>query len=212
MPVDFNMMDPQAMALQLRKPDGAIGEEFGKVMAQYNVEPIAKAIEALELKPNDHVLEIGFGPGEGIAEAVRLTPSGFVAGIDHSDAMLKMAEQRNHKAVMQEHVELTIGSADELPYEDESFNKIFSVNVFHFWPNPSIELSEQMRVLKPGGRVVHFVVHPSSWFKGLDTTDVFIAREPQEIEKIFTAAGLRNVKSRNFESEGWKSFLVLGEK
>src|SRR3989338_6828815 len=83
------------------------------------------------------MLEVGFGPGEAIAEAVRLTPQGFVAGIDFSETMLRMAEKRNHRAMMEEHVELTLGEAGKLPYEEESFDKVFAMNVFHFWQEPA---------------------------------------------------------------------------
>ncbi|TSC58804.1 MAG: methylase [Candidatus Peregrinibacteria bacterium Greene0416_19] len=204
--------DVNALARQLYKPEGVAGEEVGKMLAQRNADQNAFTFSCLQIEPADHVLEIGFGPGEGIAEAVRLTPQGYVAGIDHSDAMLKMAQERNHRAIMEEHVELTLGDAAALPYEDESFDKIFSVNVFHFWPEPLRELAECRRVLKTSGLIVFFLTHPSSWLPGMAGTDVFIAREPEEIEKLFARAGFRNVESRTAMFEDRKGFAVLGTK
>lgn len=208
--MDLSSLSIPALAKQLRKPEGDVGEEVGKVMAEFNGHALTFTFECLQLQPADRVLEIGFGPGEGIAEAVRLTPKGFVAGIDHSATMLTMAERRNHRAVMQEHVELTLGSASELPYADESFDKIFSVNVFHFWPDPTCELQECRRVLKPGGRIIFFVVHPSSWFKGLSETGVFIAREPEEMVKILELAGWSDVENRMVAFPDGKGFAVIG--
>src|SRR3989344_6745883 len=196
------------LALQLRTPQGAAGEEVGKVMAQFNAEAIAWTLEQLEVKPADRILEIGFGPGEAIAALVPLIPHGFIAGIDHSETMLTMAMERNADAIAKGHVALRLGKADALPYENNSFDKIFAVNVFHFWPDPSRELAECVRVLKPGGRVLFYITHPSSWLKGLQETGVFIAREPEDVEKIFRDVGLRNVTSKTllFKDEG-KGFV-----
>lgn len=210
--MDLSKVDIHELAPQLRKPEGEYGKNVGTVMAQYNGPAIAFTFECLQVQPADHILEIGFGPGEGIAEAVRLTPNGYVAGIDHSHAMFQMAGERNHRAIMQEHVELTVGTASELPYEDESFHKLFAINVFHFWADPSKELAECKRVLRPGGRLVFYLVHPSSWPKGLAETGIFTAREPQESEKLLRDAGFQNVESRIFTHPDGKGYVVLGMK
>ncbi len=210
--MDLSNVDMKALAEQLRKPEDDPGREVGKVMVQYNAEPYAFIFKCINVQPNDHVLEIGFGPGEGIAEAVRLTPDGYVAGIDHSQTMLTVAEERNHRAIMQEHVELTLGNAAQLPYQDESFDKVFAVNVFHFWPEPLRELTECKRVLKPNGLVAFFLTNPSSWPPGIADTGVFIAREPEEIATILKNAGFQNTETRPITSSEWKGFVVMGTK
>jgi len=172
----------------------------------------AFTVEALGIGPEDRVLEIGFGPGEALAECVRLTPGGFVAGIDRSAEMLRMAEDRNRRAVMQEHLELTLGDADALPYEDAGFDKVFAVNVLHFWQTPEQALAECLRVLKPGGLAAFSVTHPDSWPPGLAETGVLIAREPQEIQALLTRAGFSGVETRWLTQEGGTGFLVLGRK
>ncbi len=211
--MDLTNVDVGKLALQLRKPEGSVGTEVGAAMAQFNMGAIAFTIECLQVQPNDHILEIGFGPGEAIAEVVRLTPNGYVAGIDHSPVMLEMAKHRNNKAMMQEHVELTLGDATELPYEDESFDKVFAVNVFHFWPDPTRELAQCRRVLKPGGRIAFFLTHPTSWLPGIRETGIFTAREAEDIEKILQTAGFTNIETRTTKTEpDGKGFVVMGEK
>ncbi|MSR86659.1 methyltransferase domain-containing protein [Candidatus Peribacteria bacterium] len=211
--MDLTNIDINALAKQLRKPDGEIGNEVGAAMVQFNMSAIAFTIECLQIQPGDHILEIGFGPGEAIAEAARLTPDGYVAGIDHSSEMLKMAEKRNHQAVMQEHVELTLGDAQELPYADNSFDTVFAVNVFHFWSDPTRELAECRRVLKSGGRIAFYLTHPSSWLPGIRETGVFIAREVEDVEKILVSTGFKNMESRTTKTEpDGIGFLVMGQK
>lgn len=210
--MDLTNVDMNALALQLRKPEGEYGREVGKVMAGKNNEVISFTIECLGIDPTDHVLEIGFGPGEGIDQAVQLTPEGFVTGIDYSNDMLEMAKDRNHRALMEERAELFLGDARELPYEPETFDKLFAVNVFHFWPDPTQELAECHRVLKPHGRVAFFMAYPSAWLPGLRESGVFIAREPEDVEKLLTAAGFNNVQHRSFALQEFKGFTVIGEK
>lgn len=208
--MDLTNVDMTVLAPQLRKPQGEYGRQVGKVMAEKNAEVNAFTLQCLKVQPTDHILEIGFGPGEGIAQAVQLTAKGFVAGLDYSQDMLEMATERNHRALMQEHVELTLGEASELPYADESFDKIFAVNVFHFWIDPTSELSECRRVLKPGGKVAFFMAYPSSWLPGLKESGVFIAREPEQVEVALKEAGFRDTESHTCTVGEFRGFATLG--
>ncbi|OGJ57805.1 hypothetical protein A2881_05705 [Candidatus Peribacteria bacterium RIFCSPHIGHO2_01_FULL_55_13] len=210
--MDLSTSELQTLAQQLRKPEGAYGQEVGKKMVEFNTPVIAFTIECLHLQPRDHVLEIGFGPGEGIAEAAFLAPEGYIAGIDHSAEMLAMAEERNHRAIMHEQVELTLGEARALPYDDESFDAVFSVNVLHFWKEPSVELAECLRVLKPGGRIAMYLSHPSTWLKGFAETGVFVARDAKQTERILLDTGFQNVESKEFAGTEAKGFVVMGRK
>lgn len=204
--------DPAEIAPHLRRPEGSRGREVGEMMVIHTAPMNAFTLEQMDIRPTDRVLEIGFGPGESIAEAARLTPQGFVAGIDHSEEMLRMAEDRNRKAVLQEQVELTLGTAAEMPYRDDAFDKAFAVNVLHFWPDARAELSETLRVLAPGGRAVFFLTHPGSWPPGLGGTGVFIAREAEDVAQLLREAGFRDVEIRWMTWEGGKGFAVIGFK
>jgi SAM-dependent methyltransferase len=211
-PIDFTNVDMNALALQLRKPEGEYGKQVGKMMAVHNTEVTAFTLKHLQVKDTDHMLEIGFGPGEGIAQAVQLTPNGFVAGIDYSQDMITMAEERNHRAIMQEHIELTLGEASAMPYGDESFDKIFAVNVFHFWKDPAKELSECRRVLKSGGRIAFFMAHAAAYRPGFIESGVFIPREPEDVERLLSGAGFSSLQSHSITMEEFKGFATIGEK
>ena len=47
-----------------------------------------------------------------------------------------------------------MANAEQLPFKDQEFDKVFSINTIYFWSEPSLVLSEINRVLKPGGKVV----------------------------------------------------------
>ena len=69
------------------------------ILAIKNRERNVWTISLLDIQPSDQVLEIGFGPGQAIQKVAKLTPNGFVAGIDLSDMMVSQASKRNTAAI-----------------------------------------------------------------------------------------------------------------
>ena len=139
---------------QFAHPQGWLGRLVGVILALKNRQRNAWTISLLDVQPNDQVLEIGFGPGQAIQELAKLTPHGFIYGIDLSDVMVAQASKRNADAIRSGHVFLQRGAEAPLPFEDNKFNKAFAVNSMQFWLNPLEGLQEVRRVLKAGGRVV----------------------------------------------------------
>ena len=78
---------------QFAKPTGALGWAVGHAMAFQNRQRSEWVFSLLDLRPEDRVLEIGFGSGTDLARASGV--AAFVAGVDHSDVMLRQASQRN---------------------------------------------------------------------------------------------------------------------
>ena len=111
-------------------------------------------IALLDIQPSDRVLEIGFGAGLWVERAARLASAGLVAGIDHSEDMVKLAAKRNRAAVRAGCVDLRHGDVMALPYADETFDKAFAVGLIYYLPEPAAALREIRRVLRPGGKLV----------------------------------------------------------
>lgn len=109
-------------------PRGFVGQIIGWAMAVENRERIHWAVSLLDVRPNNHILEIGFGPGVGIERLAAPARDGFIADIDSSDMMVQQASHRNASAVKSWHVELKQGSAEKLPYADQMFNKVLTIN------------------------------------------------------------------------------------
>src|SRR5258708_33979741 len=78
---------------QFAKPTGLMGKVAGHMMAMKNGHRSVWVFSLLDLKPTDRVLEIGFGSGTDIARATKA--AAFVAGVDHSDVMVKIASGVN---------------------------------------------------------------------------------------------------------------------
>jgi ubiquinone/menaquinone biosynthesis C-methylase UbiE len=172
---------------QFAHPKGWVGHLVGIILALKNRERNAWTISILDLQPDDQVLEIGFGPGQAIQEVAKLTPNGFVAGIDLSEVMVEQARKRNSAAIRSGRVLLEQGAESPLPFEDNKFNKAFAVNSIQFWTNPLDGLQEVRRVLKPGGRVV-ITIQPM-WAK----TDEEVQSVGEKLEFQLKQVGFKQV-------------------
>lgn len=120
-------------------------------MGVANRRPNRAAIDALDIRAGDEILELGFGPGNAIGTLAALAPLGRIHGIDKSPLMLARARRRNMREIRSGHVVLKQGSFDDLPLPDASVDKILAVNVVYFWDDARPVLAEVRRVLRPGG-------------------------------------------------------------
>ena len=144
-----------AVRAQFGRPTGFWGRAAGLLMAHRtsNRRRNAWAVSLLDVRPEDRVLEIGFGLGIAIRELGRLARKGYVCGIDHSELMLRRAKRLNAEGLRRGVVDLRLGSVDELPAFDALFDKILAVNTNMFWSEPVARLAELRRLLRPGGQI-----------------------------------------------------------
>jgi SAM-dependent methyltransferase len=146
-------------------------------------------VEQLQVRPADHVLEIGFGPGLAVqALAARIT-SGSVCGLDHSERMLAMARRRNAAAVRAGIVDLRLGSIEDAAGFGRLFDKALLVNVVQFWDDPGAALQALGRRLRPGGCVA--VALQPRW-RGATAADT--ARSGEKIASTLVTGGYRQVR------------------
>jgi len=80
------------------RPQGALGRLGGIIMARINYDFGVWVIELLEVRPNDRVLEVGFGSGVVIQRMAAV--AACVAGVDLSQEMVEQARARNAGAVL----------------------------------------------------------------------------------------------------------------
>lgn len=170
---------------QLERPEGIAGSLVGRFMAQINRVPYRLALRALAPSPFDRVLEIGFGPGEGIAALAAQLPAGRITGIDAAPAMLRQASRRNRTAIAERRLVLALGDACDLPWDKGSFDRVLAVNVAYFFDSRGDAMAEIRRVLAPGGRVVIYVtdrVTMASWpFAGPETHTTYDAADLEQL-------------------------------
>lgn len=107
-------------------------------------------LQALALRPGEHVLDIGCGPGFVLREiAGAVGSAGRAVGIDASESTLVLGRRRCGEYPQ---VELLRAEATRLPFPDEAFDVALATQVYEFVPDLDAALGELRRVLRPGGR------------------------------------------------------------
>ena len=74
-----------------------------------------------------------------------------LVGIDSSPSMVVKARQNIAEAGLSGAIEVKEGSADNIPFPDQSFDIVISTASIHHWKQPTTGLNETYRVLKNGG-------------------------------------------------------------
>lgn len=113
----------------------------------------APAEAALRVGPGAKVLDLGCGIGGATFRIANLLtgPTGLAAGVDVSQALLTVAQQR---AANREDLKFRTGDACAIPYPDGFFDAARTERVFIYLPDRLGAIREMMRVTRPGGRVV----------------------------------------------------------
>lgn len=105
---------------------------------------------ALPIEPGERVLDIACGSGQWTIPAARR--GARVTGVDIAENWLAQARKRAAQEGLD--VRLDVGDAEELPYEDGSFDVVLSLIGAMFAPRPARVAAEMLRVCRPGGRIV----------------------------------------------------------
>ena len=144
-----------------------------------------ESLDLLEFDRDDRVLDVGCGTGfatEGLLERVDT-----VHGLDQS---VHQMEKAFAKFGTDGRVRFVRGDAERLPFDDDSFDVVWSSGSIEYWPNPVDALRELRRVCRPGGQVL--VVGPNSPRSSVmeriaDAIMLFYGEE--EADRMFAEAG-----------------------
>lgn len=105
-----------------------------------------------EVKEGEVVLDLGSGAGyDLLAAAEKVGPTGYVVGVDMTDAMIEAA-RKNAASAGFKNIEVRKGIIENLPVATESVDWVISNCVVNLSPEKDRVFSEIARVLKPGGR------------------------------------------------------------
>ena len=134
-------------------------EFFAEVEAhRYALEPAIPEMAAFEQWSGKRVLEAGCGIG---TDGINFARAGArYTGVDFSDVAVSVARDRFAEAGCAG--DFVQASITDLPFEDASFDLVYSNGVIHHLPETERAVAEFHRVLRPGGRAVVMVYHRDS--------------------------------------------------
>ena len=140
---------------QFANPHGFLGKIVGWILVANNDKRNSLAVEKLNPESGEKILEIGFGPGVTIQKIFNKCEDVYVAGIDVSDVMVNQASKRNKKYINKNKALIKQGSVENIPFNENYFDKTIAINVCHFFPDPVENFKEIKRILKPGGTLLN---------------------------------------------------------
>jgi len=199
-------------------------DSYDRFMGRYSTQLAADFADFADVRAGQRVVDVGCGPGALTAELVRRLGRDAVAAADPSEPFVAAARERYPG------VDVRLAPAEELPFEDASFDAALAQLVVHFMRDPVAGLREMGRVTRPGG-----VVAAATWdlaggraplspfwdaAKGLrqdaqDESHLAGVREGH-LEELFEAAGLRDIESATVSAtvehatfeEWWEPFTL----
>jgi SAM-dependent methyltransferase len=173
--------------------------------------PVGTAmIERLEIVDDQQHLDIASGTGEPGLTIAKLAPRGHIVLTDLAVEMLDIAMRRAHAQGIA-NVETRVCSADDLPFDDATFDSVSVRFGYMFFPDLPEATAELARVLRPGGRLCSSVwVKPEEnpWTTivmqaiatevdlappGPDGPNMFRCAAPGRVSALYEAAGLHDV-------------------
>ena len=113
----------------------------------------AMALEAIPAGFSGRLLEVPVGTGVISMPVFKTLPNADITCLDYSEKMMAAAKQRA-EAMRIINITFQRGDVGALPFPDESFDVVVSLNGFHAFPDKEAAYKETHRVLKPGGRFI----------------------------------------------------------
>jgi ubiquinone/menaquinone biosynthesis C-methylase UbiE len=197
----FERLAPPERARQLANPEGAVGLAVAGWLNENNKEGSATAVALLTLKAGHHVLEIGFGNGRTAPVVISQAPDIRYWGVDISPTMVAEALRFNLALVKAGKASFHLASAHAIPFGDDSFDRVFSLGVIHFWTEPMASLVEVRRVLRPGGLMLMGCLAPKEAPDFARVEYGFHLRDASAWDALCRKAGFADLDIRTIETE-----------
>lgn len=189
-------------------PVGIDGEKMLERMNKSHLKLTDWGLTCLgDLQPKN-ILDIGCGGGAAIKNLAERFPDATIYGIDTSEVSVNKTIETNRDKVVEDKVRVTQGSVEDLPYGDNFFDLVISVESYYFWPDFKEDLLQIRRVLKPDGMVLIM----AELYGGTDLSDKekYLTQKfthnlysPEEFKKIFEEDDFKNINIHQREKEHW---------
>lgn len=137
-----------------KTPKGIIGTYIGEKMVRQHKTETNWTLELMNVQKGDRILELGCGAGYAIKLLLEKDLTQEIVGLDISPTIIRSAKLRNKKAIKEKRAKLVQANLNKLPFGNENFNTVFSIQTIYFWTDIDRTLSEIFRVLKPEGVVI----------------------------------------------------------
>ncbi len=170
------------------------------------IKALKKTINTLNITENSRILDIGCGTGNLLYLLERENKNLELYGIDISEKMLNIAKNKLKNS------KLSIQSAEDIDFKDDSFDFVFSTEAFHHYSNYNQIMKNIYRILKKQGKLIVLDVD-----FGFFLNFIFHIIEPgnnkmhspKEFRELFKKHNFKNIKQKRINLF---FILTIGEK
>lgn len=172
----------------------------GEEMEQHHISITQQTLALMGLKPGERVLDLGCGAGWATRLLAQLVAggerSGQVVGLDVSDEMVRRARGAS---TQYDNVLFVVGSAQQIPWEENFFDKVLSVESFYYYGDQDGALDELFRVIAPKGELFILInlyrdnSYSLRWVDGLQVP--VQVRSEQEYVELLKEHGYQDVRA-----------------
>lgn len=201
MPSQTTMSDRSAYATTINRYRHLAGI-YDDRWSRYNDRTLTEALAGLHLSGSERILDVGCGTGELERLVLSRFRSPHIVGVDICQTMLAVARV---KLAATPEVGFETAGAEDLPFEQDSFDIVVCASMLHHAHRPSEVFRECARVLRPRGQFVLVdwcrdfwrgqLLH--RWLRLTDHTYAGMLRA-DEAQHLLTAEGLAIVSVNRF--------------
>jgi len=172
----------------------------GEEMEQHHISITQQTLALMGLKPGERVLDLGCGAGWATRLLAQLVAGGErpgqVVGLDVSDEMVRRARGAS---TQYDNILFVVGSAQQIPWEENFFDKVLSVESFYYYGDQDRALDELFRVMAPRGELFILInlykdnAYSLRWVEELKVP--VQARSEQEYVELLREHGYEDVRA-----------------
>ena len=211
----------RAIAAQLAHPDGDTGRSIARMMDETNIGMTTHAFQSLNMLAEQAILEVGHGNAGHLAALFEQHPQIHYTGLERSSCMHKEAITTNESVIREGNARFFLYDGNEMPFVDQKFDAIFSVNTVYFWDNAPDFLGKLGALLKEDGKIaisfadkafMETLPFTNFGFKLYAEPDMLTLADPTQLRHLETLPMVENVTNKLGETVERKFFTIIWQK
>lgn len=185
---------------QSQKPSGLIGRVITKIWSFYFKKLSLWAIKQTTISDNYRILEIGYGGGSTIKNLLALNKNLEIHGIDISKESYRTAQRVHSDSIRKGSVQLKIGNVENMPYQNNYFDRIFAIQTHIFWKDIKKSFQEVYRVLSSNSTLIIASEKEKIHYHMTDY------RTSHEFSQLLTNIGFSKIEEK--QNRNWILYIV----
>lgn len=185
---------------QSQKPSGLIGRVITKIWSFYFKKLSLWAIKQTTISDNYRILEIGYGGGSTIKNLLALNKNLEIHGIDISKESYRTAQRVHSDSIRKGSVQLKIGNVENMPYQNNNFDRIFAIQTHIFWKDIKKSFQEVYRVMSSNSTLIIASEKEKIHYHMTDY------RTSHEFSQLLTSIGFSKIEEK--QNRNWILYTV----